>query len=344
MILSGIKGKHFLFYQLEISPAILCEKFAALFGSFSLFKTPVDRAIEVRLMETMQPAQLELALLALDKVLDREDEVEMSWKLSLERAQYEVDRAQRQHDLAEPENRLVVRSLEARWNEKMMAFNNLREGYDRYRANRSWRPTAKDKEDILALAEDLPRIWRAPTTEAKDRKRIVRLLIEDVTVNCQPGQKNVSLGLRWRNNFCEVLHVKKPLPPYMMRKHTAETVQIIGTLAHNLTDNQIAVHLNESGYRTPEGRLFTKASVSWLRYRYRIQGPGGDGFTVKEVANRYDISTHVVYYWLYNGIIKGTKLAPGWPWNIILNDEIEKTLSEWVENSKHIAKINQLKI
>lgn len=187
----------------------------------------------------MQQAQLEVALLALDRVLDQEDEVEMSWKLSLERAQ-------RQYDLAEPENRLVVRSLEGRWNEKLVSMNNLREEYDRYRANRSWRPTARDREDILALAKDLPRIWNAPTTEAKDRKRIVRLLIEDVTVNCLPCNKDVSLGLRWRNNFCEVLHVTKPLPHHMMRKHTAETVEIIGTLAHNLTDNEVAKYLNDS--------------------------------------------------------------------------------------------------
>ena len=93
-----------------------------------------------RIMDVLQPANLELSLLALDNVLNQEDEVEMHWKLSLERAQYEVDRAQRQYDLAEPENRLVVRSLEARWNEKMAALNNLRQDYDRYRVSRAWRP------------------------------------------------------------------------------------------------------------------------------------------------------------------------------------------------------------
>lgn len=309
----------------------------------SLRGEPVDRAIEARIMEAMQPAQLDLALLALDKVLDREDEVEMSWKLSLERTKYEADRAQRQYDLAEPENRLVARSLEGRWNEKLVALNNLREEYDRYRANRSWRPSAKDREDILALAEDLPRIWGAPTTEAKDRKRIVRLLLEDVTVNCLPCQKEVSLGLRWRNNCCEVLHVTKPLPPHMTRKHTAETVQIIGTLANNLTDSEIAKYFNDSGYRTPEGRLFTRASISWLRYRHRLPGPGSDGFTVKEVAERFGVSTHVVYYWLCHGLVKGTKLAPGWPWNIVVDEETEKTLSEWVKNSKRIIRIKQSK-
>lgn len=161
----------------------------------SLVCEPVDRAIEARIMDALQPAHLELALLALDKVLGQEDEVEMSWKLSLERAQYEADRAQRQYDLAEPENRLVVRSLEARWNEKLAAIKDLREAYDRYRASRAWRPTAKDREDILALAKDLPRIWNAPTTGHKDRKRIVRFLIEDITVNCQAGK---TLSVPWR--------------------------------------------------------------------------------------------------------------------------------------------------
>lgn len=85
----------------------------------------------------------------------------------------------------------------------------------------------------------------------------------------------------------------------MTRKHTAETVQIIGTLANNLTDSEIAKYFNDSGYRTPEGRLFTRASISWLRYRHRLPGPGSDGFTVKEVAERFGVSTHVVYYWLW---------------------------------------------
>lgn len=302
----------------------------------SLRCEPVDRAIEAKIMDALQPAHLELALLVLDKVLSQEDEVEMSWQLALERAQYEADRAQRQYDLAEPENRLVVRSLEARWNEKLAALNNLREDYERHRASRAWRPTAKDREDILALAKDLPRIWNAPTTTHKDRKRIVRLLIEDITVNCQAGKQDVSLGIRWRSNCCEVLHVTKPLPPNMARKHPGDTVELIGSLARNMTDHQIAKFLNDSGRRTPENRLFTTASVRWLRYRYRIQGPAHDGLTVKETAHHFGVSTNVVYYWLDHGLLKGTKLAPGWPWIISIDHDTEKTLSNWVKRSKRI--------
>jgi hypothetical protein len=267
--------------------------------------------------------------------------METSWKLSLERAEYEADRAQRQYDLAEPENRLVARSLESRWNEKLTALNNLRDEHERYRLSRSWRPTVKDRDDILGLARDLPRIWKAPTTGMKDRKRMARLLIEDVTVYCEPGQKEVRLGIRWHPNCSEVLEITKPLPPSISRKHIPETVHLIGDLARNLTDRQIAEHLNTSGYRTPENRLFTADSVSWLRYRYQIPGPKIEGFSIKEVAERFGVSTYVVYYWLDHGVIKGKKLAPGWPWRILLDEETEKTLAEWAANSTRIARVRQ---
>ena len=299
----------------------------------------LDQVIEAKIMDMLKPANLELALLALDKILGQEDEVETSWKLALERAQYEAERAQRQYDLAEPENRLVTRSLEARWNEKLIALNSLREEYEKHRSNRHWRPSPEQREDILALAEDLPRIWNAPGTSLKDRKRIIRLLIEDITVTCQPRCKEVTMGIRWRSSCHEVLHTSKPLPLSISRKHTPETVKLVEELAITMTDDIIAEHFNKSGHQTPEGKLFTKASINWIRCRYRIPGPkGGDGYTVKETAAYFGVSTHVIYYWLNRGLLKGSKLAPGWPWNISFDEETEKKLWEWVEQSWRIAK------
>ncbi|UOF89848.1 recombinase family protein [Fodinisporobacter ferrooxydans] len=306
----------------------------------SLRSEPVDQAIAARVLEAVQPAQLELALRSFDKVLSEEDKVETSWKLSLERAQYEVDRAQRQYDLAEPENRLVTRALEARWNEKMATLNQIREEYEHYCSSRAWRPTEQDKQDILSLAENLPRIWRATTTEIKDRKRILRLLIEDVTVFCEPGQADIRLGIRWRNQCHEVVHTTKPLPHHLARKHSMETIDRIRELARDMTDTQIAAHFNQSGYRTPEGKPFTTDSIQWLRYRYRIPGPSkqSNEWTVKEVALHFGVSTHVVYYWLNKGLLKATKIAPGWPWKIKLDEHTKRTLSDWISHSGHISK------
>src|SRR5262249_51042692 len=142
----------------------------------------IDQAIGYRLLEVMQPANLELAIQVLDKLVNEEDEAGKGWKLLLERTRYEVDRAERQYQQVEPENRLVARSLEAKWNEKLLELSRAEEEYAQYRSRLNWRPTEQDKVEILNLTNTLPRIWNATTTTAKDRKRILRLLIEDVTI------------------------------------------------------------------------------------------------------------------------------------------------------------------
>ena len=298
----------------------------------------IDQAISERLLQAIQPAELELALQVMDKLLHEEDEADKGWKLSLERAQYEADRAERQYQQVEPENRLVARSLEARWNEKLTKMAQLQEQYTQYVARRSWRPTEHDKMDILSLAKELPRIWSKPSTTAKDRKRILRLLIEDVTIFATPKNPDVRLGLRWRNQHCEELWVRKPLPPHMVTKHSPATADLIRRLAETMTDQQIAIHLNESGMRTPDGRLFTVDSIQWIRHVYRIRGYASlhRGLTVKEVAERFNVSPGVVYYWLNRGILTAEKVAPGWPWDIHLDEQKELELRERIQKSGHL--------
>lgn len=111
-------------------------------------------------------------------------------------------------------------------------------------------------------------------------------------------------------------------------------VKLVEKLATIMTDDRIAEYLNESGHRTSENKLFTKASIKWIRYHFRIPGPkGGDGYTVKEAAEHFCVSTHVIYYWLNQGLLQGSKFAPGWPWKITFDDKTEKKLFEWVKQS-----------
>ena len=300
---------------------------------------PVDQAVVSRVMEMIKPANLELALLSLEKLLHQEDEIEMSWKLALERAQYEADRAQRQYDLAEPENRLVVRNLETKWNEKLKSLEDMKNEHEKHRLSHLWQPSVKERNDILNLANDLPRLWNAPSTTFQDKKRILRLLIEDVTITCQARDKNVSLGIRWRNRGHEVIQTTKLLPKSMSRKHPPDLIEKVTRLAAEMTDFEIAEHLNQTGCRTQENRLFTKASINWIRYRYRIPGPkGGDGYTVKEAAEHFGVSAHVIYYWIERNMLTATKQAPGWPWKIKFDSETEQRLFEKVNQSNRIAK------
>jgi hypothetical protein len=303
--------------------------------------TVIDQAITNRLMQVIQPVELDLSIQVMDRLLKGESDANKGWKLSLERAKYEVDRAERQYQQVEPENRLVARTLEARWNEKLAELTRIQDEYEQHKSQQNWIPTEQDKAQILALAKELPRIWSATTTTAKDRKRILRMLIEDVTIFAEPRQPDITLGLRWRNQSHEKIYAKKPLPPALARKHTSETVALIRELSVTMTDTQIADHLNQSGWHTPEGKLFTVDSIKWIRYSHKIQGLSAQrkGLSVKEVADRFNVDPGVVYYWLNHGILDAKKVAPGWPWDIQLDEEKESELKERVQKSKHLAKI-----
>lgn len=301
----------------------------------------IDKAVSNRLMQVMQPAELELAIEVMDKLLEEVDNADKGWKLSLERVKYEVERVERQYQLVEPENRLVARSLESRWNEKLAELSRVEEEYAQYRSRQSWRPTEQDKSIILSLAKELPRIWSANTTTYKEKKRILRVLIEDVTVFAEPRKPDVRLGLRWRNHCSEEIHTTKPLPKGTARKHTQETVDLVRKLSATLTDSQIVAHLNESGLHTPEGRKFTVDSIKWIRYKNKIPALSmhRKGLSVKEVAARFNVGTDTVYYWIYHGVLEAEKAAPGWPWDISIDEQKEIELQEWVQKSGHLAKI-----
>jgi hypothetical protein len=305
----------------------------------------IDRAIGDRLLAIMQPTQLELALQVMDKLVDKEDDADKGWKLLLERTKYEVDRAERQYQQVEPENRLVARSLEAKWNEKLAEMARTEQEYAQYRSRLSWRPTEQDRAEILNLAHTLPRVWGSATTTCKDRKRILRLLIEDVTVFAEARNPDVRLGLRWRNQCCEEMHTRKALPKGTARKHTSEQTEQVRKLALTMTDQQMVIYFNELGVRTPEGRIFTVPSIKWIRYLNKIPAFSlpRQGFTVKEVAQRLEVSTHVVYYWLEHGMLKGHKLGPGLPWDIPLDEQIELELRQRIQDSGHLAPLKQQK-
>lgn len=303
--------------------------------------TNIDLAVATRLIQAMQPADLELALKVMDKLLKEEDDADRGWKLTLERAKYEVERAEHQYQQVEPENRLVARSLETRWNEKLVELGRLQEEYGQYRARRSWQPTQQDKAEILALAKELPRIWNAATTTAKDRKRILRMLIEDVTIFAEARQPDIRLGLRWRNQCHEEIHATKPIPNAIARKHTQGTVDLVRELSCTMTDNQIVEYFKSTGRHTPEGRLFSVDSIKWIRYLNHIPAFARrhDGLSVKEVAQRFNVGPDTVYYWIDRGVVDAKKAAPGLSWDIQIDEQKDKELREWVQDSWHLARI-----
>lgn len=307
-------------------------------GCRSLRADLVDEPVVARVLEALTPAHLELAAEALEEVEARREAERRRWNRRRERVRYEAARAERQYEACEPENRLVARTLEARWNERLAELAELEEEWTA--RQREWeRQEAPARERVLAIAEDLPRLWEEPTTSAADRKRILRVLIEDVTVRSEPEGPEVELGLRWRAGATETLRIRRPPRPQDRVRTPPEVVEAIRELAPELTDDEIAERLTARGMLSGTGRPLTRAAVKWIRHQHRIPGPPayreGDR-SVKEVAAHFGVSPNVVYYWIDKGELAATKQASGWPWRIRLDPATEERLRQYVERSSRI--------
>ena len=187
---------------------------------------------------------------------------------------------------------------------------------------KAWIPSEKEEQDILDLAQKIPEIWNAPTSTPKEKKRIIRILIDDVTVLAEKRCSDFSIGIRFRSGKCEHLSLKKNLPYGDRRKHADNTISKIRELAATMDDHEIADQLNQNGLTTPEGRVFTYAGVRWIRYKHSISGPyqrNRMGISVAEAATLLNISTGKVYYGISTGKIPARKQHPGWPWEILID-------------------------
>lgn len=169
----------------------------------------VDGPVEALFLKTVTPEQIALALAAADEVTDRHASTHRAAELAVGRARYEADRAERAFTNVEPENRLVARTLEARWEAKLAA---LTEAEAALATAKAAKPPLPEHTSLRALAADLPRLWHAQTTSHRDRKRLLRTLIADVTLlpETDPGQ--VRVGVRWHTGATDELSVARPVP------------------------------------------------------------------------------------------------------------------------------------
>lgn len=197
---------------------------------------------------------------------------------------------------------------------------------------------------MLALSEDFPRLWNAPTTKTKDRKRILRLLIKDITVERATDRKLVVLHLRWQGGANEDIQVALPPNIADRLRYPKEIVQRIRELALKLPDAQIAEALNGEGRRPAKAKAFNVSMVKWIRYKHHI--PAADlkrpeELTVRQVTDKLGVSRGVVYYWIERGVIEARRMNNGSPYWVSLTPEKENELREWVRGSTKIQKLRQ---
>ena len=198
---------------------------------------------------------------------------------------------------------------------------------------------------MLTLAQDFPRLWQANTTRPKDRKRMLRLLIKDITVEKRP-ERQVVLHIRWQGGAGTDRTVHLPLPIAERLRYPQNIVARVRELARDRDDTAIAEILNREGHRSAKGTPFNVSRVAWIRYRHRIPKPDlkrPEELTVAQVAQRFGVSHHVVYYWLEHDLLKGRRLKPGAPYWITIDNTTEQKLSDWVGKSTRLKKPQKAK-
>ena len=223
----------------------------------------LDREIGRVLVETMTPAKLELALAVQQEIDEREAETGRLYRLQVDRARYESTLAQRRYKAVDPDNRLVAGTLEAEWNDKLRLVREAEQEYERLRTARQ-AVTAQAREQILRLAEDFPQTWQDPKTPHRDRKRIARLLIEDITLVRRPEQ--VAAHIRFKGGATHTIHV--PLHRGRTDPRAIDTIQRLSDDHHD--HNSIAEVLNQMGIKTAYGKIFTSKTVRQILHGYRL--------------------------------------------------------------------------
>jgi DNA invertase Pin-like site-specific DNA recombinase len=301
----------------------------------SVAAATVDDAVAGALLDALTPEQVALALAVADEVAGRRHRASRAAELAVERARYEADRAERAFGQVEPENRLVARSLEARWEARLTA---LAEAEQALQDARDALPPLPGRAELEKLAADLPGLWHAPETSSKDRKRLLRTLIADVTVLPEPDQAKVRIGIRWHTGATDELRVTRAVHTGTARRSPSPAVEVIRQLGPVTPAAELARQLNATGMVTGNGRPFDAKAVQWIRHAYHIPAPAPyhDGeIGVAEAARRLGCSTGVIYYWIQAGQL-ATRRGPGNRLCITWNDPIQAACRDRIAESGHL--------
>jgi DNA invertase Pin-like site-specific DNA recombinase/DNA-binding transcriptional MerR regulator len=246
-----------------------CQRAAIDYGADvcqSLSGTVLESFVVERLLQAVSPAALQLSLAASADIERERQQLDAHWQQRLVRSRYEVEQARRQYAAVDPEHRLVARELERRWDESLRADEQLQAEYLRFQRDCPTRLSVHERQQILALAQDLPGLWQANTTKPEDRQTIARLLLEQVTVTVEGNTDRVDLELRWAGGFVSRHTFCRPVQTYEQLSNYGELLRRIDALrAEGKALREIAAALNREGFHPPKrSPHFTKGILSCL--------------------------------------------------------------------------------
>jgi DNA invertase Pin-like site-specific DNA recombinase/transposase len=294
----------------------------------------IDTAVAEMFLAALQPAALQACLTAAQQLEAGYDAALAQWRRQVEQARYQASKAERRYRAVDPDNRLVARGLETEWNSALQTLAEAETELIRRETTRPATLTAEEKALILALGDDLSAVWTAPTTTAKDRKQLLRTLLEEVTITLrrEDTEPHAELVLRWKGGALSELTVPLRRPQPKIRTDE-DTVELLRRLAVHYPDATIAGILNRQHRQTARGLSYTASRVQSLRHHYKIpchqpsdQPLEGEPLNVTAAAKQLGIAASTLLRWLNDGFIAGEQITPGAPWRIRITDELRSML------------------
>ena len=342
LVVCGRCGCRMQTHYSPTSPSYVCRTRQKRYGEpvcQSLAIAHVDQAVGAAFLAVVEPAAVE-ALLALSDEVDRERaQAERQWQLRLERARYDAARARRQYDACEPENRLVARELETRWNARLRTVAALEAEYQRAQRRGLAPLTDAEKAQLRALVGDVPALWHAAATTAEDRKRLLRCLVREAVLTRDTAAKGAggvtTVRLGWKSGAWTAVRVRRPSTADQARTPSAVLARI-RTSAAQVPDERIAEHLNADGVTTRQGLPWTALRVERIRRYHRIPTkcpamptrlpvagqPRGDGLmSVGAAAARLGVAPSALSHWRKWGFLYAEQRGPGAPLWVRLTPE-----------------------
>jgi hypothetical protein len=312
-VLCGVCGermgvRYSMAYQ-QVVPTYVCQEASVRRSEKVCQSVPgrvVDQAISKLLLDLMQPMTLQVAIAVQQEVEARVAETDALRRKHVERAQYEAELARRRFMKVDPDNRLVADTLEAEWNNKLRSLAEAQDQYEHPTQKQRMLIDSKTKEQLLSLAADFPRVWNDPAVEPRERKRILRLLVEDVTLI---NGEMIQVHVRLRGGATRSLVVAKPLPIAQIRKTKADVVAEIDTLLDRYCDREVAEVLNRQGKRTWQDEPFNLKKIAHIRQAFnlkcrysRLRARGM--LTAKEMSSRHSVTITTINAWGREGLLK----------------------------------------
>ncbi len=295
----------------------------------------IDAAAARAVLAALAPLGAEAALAAAERIEADHDGALAQWRLAVERASYEAQRAERRYRAVDPDNRLVARGIEAEWESCLRVLDKAKAELARNEQLRPRTLSAHERIRVLALGADLLKAWQAPTTTTRDKKELLRALIEEVIITVHKDERRAHLTLRWRGGALTEIDLDLPRHRPATVRTDENTVALLRRLAAHYPDAVIAGILNRQERTTAYGHRFTANHVGNLRRHWsipRFEPPDtpSDGrlLTIKQTADALGVAASTVHRWLNDGIIAGEQLTPGAPWRIRLTDDLRSRVAE----------------